>query len=116
MIRSARPTALLGAAARAPVTAPRLADPLLQRGALSASRRAAAAPAAPFSVDASSLRGKHLDNMFLLSKGELRALLDISHGLKKKLKAAPDSYRPLVRSRPAAWRQLHACVCEPGPA
>jgi hypothetical protein len=52
-----------------------------------------------YSVDASSLKGKHLDNLFLTSAEELRALLKISHGLKKKLTADPGSYRPLVRGR-----------------
>lgn len=52
-----------------------------------------------YSVDASSLKGKHLDNLFLTSAEELRVLLKISHGLKKKLAADPGSYRPLVRGR-----------------
>ena len=60
-------------------------------------QRAAAPGRRLLSVDASSFKGRSLDNLFELSPQELRALLDISHGLKKKLQANPSSYRPLVR-------------------
>lgn len=48
-------------------------------------------------VDVSSFKGKHLTNLFDVSSKELRGLLDISHGLKKKLQANPGCYQPLVR-------------------
>ncbi len=71
---------------------------LFARGLPSASRASAfAQPSRNLSVDASSLKGRHLDNLFLTSAGELAALLRISHGLRKKLTADPSSYRPLVR-------------------
>lgn len=50
------------------------------------------------SIDASSMRGKHVDNMFLLSSSEIRAVLDIAAGLKAKLRRTDVVYRPLVRS------------------
>jgi ornithine carbamoyltransferase len=48
------------------------------------------------SIDASSLRGRHLDSLLSLSAAELRATLDIARALKARLRAAPASYRPLV--------------------
>lgn len=48
------------------------------------------------SVDVSSLKGKHFDNLFLLSSDEIKQLLRISHGLKKKLTRNPSCYQPLV--------------------
>ena len=64
----------------------------------------ALAPAAParglpgraLSIDASSLRGRHLDSLFSLSAAELRAALNIARALKARLLKAPASYRPLV--------------------
>ncbi len=78
-----RRAAALGGLARA---APRAAP-----------RRAAHTGAAGATLDASTLRGRHLDNFFLHTPAELRVLLDISHALKKKLRANPACYRPLVR-------------------
>jgi ornithine carbamoyltransferase len=56
----------------------------------------APAPAPGSSVDASSLRGRHLDSLLSLSARELRALLNISHGLRRRLAHAPAAYRPLA--------------------
>jgi hypothetical protein len=70
--------------------------------AAAAAPGARGAPARAASVDASPLRGAHLDNMFDLTPRDLRALLDISHGLKAKLSKDPASYRPLVRRRGGA--------------
>jgi len=67
---------------------------------LSSLRRLAGAraprAARALSIDASSLRGRHLDSLFSLSAAELRALLDISRALKARLTRAPASFRPLV--------------------
>lgn len=48
------------------------------------------------SIDASSLKGKHLDNMFLLDAQEHKALLDCAAVLKKLLRGTGKVYRPLV--------------------
>ncbi len=62
--------------------------------------RALPAHARGLSIDAHSLKGKHLNNFFLLNRNEFRALLDISHGLKKRLSETPGGYRPLVSRGP----------------
>ena len=51
------------------------------------------------SIDASSIKGRHLDSCFNFSGDELKTLLRMAAGLKRRLRA-PDSapYRPLVRS------------------
>lgn len=43
-----------------------------------------------------TLKGKNLDDMFAVTDKELRSLLDMSHSLKKRLRADPSSYTPLV--------------------
>lgn len=59
--------------------------------------RAASGAAAPLrTLDASSLRGRHLDSLFSLSAAELRVLLDVGHALKRRLRREPGAYRPLV--------------------
>ncbi len=48
------------------------------------------------SIDVSSFRGKHLDNMFFLSQDEMRAIMRISAALKAHLRDGKRTYRPLV--------------------
>lgn len=71
--------------------------------ALSAAASAAALPRASASrpaaralhIDASSLKGRHLDSLFSLSAAELTTLLDLSAALKRALRKSTVAYAPL---------------------
>lgn len=53
-------------------------------------------------LDASSIKGRHFDDLFSFTGSEIEALLKISHALKLKMGVQKQVYQPLVRPQ---WRQ-----------
>ena len=50
------------------------------------------------SLDASSIKGRHLDDLFSFTSTELETMLRISHALKSKMGVKKEIYQPLVGS------------------
>lgn len=48
-------------------------------------------------LDASSIKGRHLDDLFSFTGSEIETLLKISHALKDKMGVRKEVYQPLVR-------------------
>lgn len=88
------------------MSSPLCAAALLRRSApLRPVARAAtrAASGSPYArtLDATSIKGRHLDDLFSFTGSEIEALLKISHALKDKMGVRKQVYQPLVR---AGWR------------
>jgi ornithine carbamoyltransferase len=49
------------------------------------------------SLDLSSLKGRHLDDLFSFTGAELEGLLRLSHALRDKMGVKKEVYQPLVR-------------------
>ena len=73
------------------------------RGWGSAASAAPSPPPSPYarSLDASSLKGRHLDSLFSLTGAEIDTLLRIAAALKEAMGRRRQVYQPLVRG---AWR------------
>lgn len=75
----------LGAAARSRL-------PAAARGGVPLARMSAYAR----SLDATSIKGRHFDDLFSFTASELDTLLKISHALKDKMGKRKEIYQPLV--------------------
>jgi hypothetical protein len=100
MLRVLRQAA--GVAGAAPLTA--MAPAGVRRvPAAAVSLRSMSASPGPITIDASSLKGRHLDTLASLSTTELKTLLAMSVALKERMKRPGYVYQPLV-SWPVNWR------------
>lgn len=62
------------------------------------------------SLDVSSLKGRHLDDLFSFTGAELEGLLRLSHALRDKMGVKKEVYQPLVHASGRGAAVLRAAV------